>query len=89
MLAVVHDLTDYRITIGHYLYQIQCRSLRCLEGFIQWNHAHLLAILIDQPDLSGLDLVVNTGLLGAAFSGISFDSCSLLLIDKNKPDAST
>ena len=68
MLAVIHDLTDWRLGIRRYLYQIQCLFLRCFHSLSQWHYANLRAIRGNQSNFGGGDIFVKTRPLAVFFN---------------------
>jgi hypothetical protein len=56
--ADVEELRDGRIGVGGDFYEIETNGLRLLKGFPRKHDAQILAILIDHPNLLGLDELI-------------------------------
>ena len=59
--ADIEKLGDGRVRVGRNLDQVEPDFLRLLEGFAGIHHAQVLAVLVDHPDLLGLDELVVAG----------------------------
>jgi hypothetical protein len=64
-LTVVHEPADGRHRVGRYLDQVESPLARHLERVKCWNDADLLAVLIDQPDLTNPDALIDPCLDGS------------------------
>ena len=64
-LAVVHKPADGRHRIGRHLDQVESTLARHLERVKCWNDPDLLAVLVDQPDLTNPDALVDPCLDGS------------------------
>ena len=77
-LAVVQDLADGRIRVGHNLHQIQTHFLGRLERGTGGHDPLLFAVLVDQQDAGDADFVIDTRTVfdGRRLHGAANRQCS-------------
>ena len=61
VLRVVQDAADGRLGVGRDLDQVEVALLRLAQGLVGAHDPHLLAVLVDEPDLGNADALVDPG----------------------------
>jgi hypothetical protein len=70
--AVVHYLADRRVCIGRHLHQIKAEIRSLFQCFLKRNDAYLSAVGINDPDLSGANVLVDVDPVGSSLPLVSF-----------------
>src|SRR5918995_514818 len=61
VLRVVQDAADGRLGVRRHLDEVEVAVHRLLQRFLRAHDPHLLAVLVDEPDLGNADAVVDPG----------------------------